>query len=1544
MEKLIDKYETTGVFSVLKLGKSGRTSKDRILTITDNGVSYYRVFKDNKEKDFKMFFIRYKFLENMISSFSSNSKYGHGVEDKDFLELSKEYLLIKDKTESFLKDSITLDNIEYQIITEPKQNPRKYMFCVILRSKATNKGKEAEASYFEKMNLNKGDQSKNSGDVKRPWVLEFRNQNYFEKFKSILDLIKKRKLLAKRESDHQNEEEADKKHDKKNYDKKKEKNVLNKDNNPDMKDSEQEPELIQQIYFMEMAYQYLIKQYFNISNLIKIEKSDKVNNNNPSKLNNFQKQQAKLRLETAILNINYKFKEICQIFVKRIVHDLSSKPFTNGKSVFYLIPMVFPVPSTLKTPSNALFLYYIVGINFQLTWHQVSLKIKDNKSEGDYTVLKGAWNYLKTEFKNRDFANEVFLRLNSNINNTKLDSIRIPLTCIIDYLGFRILCESDIYIDDGGMACSSKRIENINDSESAFNKEISLMFSKEKQSGVTIETLLPVNLSNKDKKEGKSSAFGNYLKHLYKGFKDLDSMIFNEVIVKTLLLDDIKDYKKQIESNQDNDSEHSNKNKIDEKETTIKIEIFEEDKENKLVSEEKISELINYKDKGYEYFDYFNQSYSLKDIFKEPIRYLMDIKALIEIPKEKVDLLNKKVEIAKKPTYFKPEYIFKYLNENYQNDINDIDDNSKLIAYLKKMRQYLLLDKEGYTVSIQQISNLYKNFKENHINYFINLLDSMYFKPYNYFSLKAIMSNYGINSYYLGYIAEMTNAPHIRELCLIEMIASACKKIIFDMIAQKTMEKAYEDIYTGQNENKHPIEFDINSINDKYLENVPVSFYLKYNKTYLKKIHQLSSDFNRHYLNESKEKKSNTKGLYRFYWPQCDKYNSSEKELRKILIGSKQDKQQGNQSIKYENNKNTDLEQLTEAKREIIAFMRALFNFTLEKNEKWDVEINRIKYKNTALWKFILFDNVKHSYNITSDDLFKLCNPTYMSMPALFNSIQDHTGIIFNINLIVNTRFQQNEVVNREFTEDMIVEIRPITRLFGYRCFELCKNENKSYCVDFKLLYNEEMFNVVLKRYLKSRVLRETNDYFAFMMHYNCYLRRLENNDIRLKDNTLEYIMRFTPDIKDKLAYYNYDYCKAFFQNNSTKFISVLFLLLGIIDSISFNKEDEKQVIFTGVSKNIKHVEDYKMVIEYIKDYWFYKHPFLIIVNMLFARVYIRTKLMFNEMVELYYKEALQIANDSLGSDSSIFVASLCEEISQFYLAVDNYYEAMKLLLQAHKFYSLYTEDLFYCYIKNLKRIVKYLIVLGNYKEALIRGQEFIENYQLYSKKLSPDCNFNIEGILLNIINIAEELESWQLGVEMCKILLFDILKVSTDNRIITIKGYRDYRERHKSKVYQSMSTINQNQANSPNQVINNNNDYEEIKLDYLISLYLKLAVKNLTGINRDVFIKYIIKISENISIEKSNIDIIEESSINNDLLIKTVKEIREEGDVSAYLTKILNVLSIKNDQNKIFRNRLEAPLTSLDIDFKAAYDKLCNLYKVFNEKKDIFVIFKNYN
>jgi len=36
---------------------------------------------------------------------------------------------------------------------------------------------------------------------------------------------------------------------------------------------------------------------------------------------------------------------------------------------------------------------------------------------------------------------------------SKSDIPRVPLTCLIDYCGFRVLCESDIYIDDGKDVC-----------------------------------------------------------------------------------------------------------------------------------------------------------------------------------------------------------------------------------------------------------------------------------------------------------------------------------------------------------------------------------------------------------------------------------------------------------------------------------------------------------------------------------------------------------------------------------------------------------------------------------------------------------------------------------------------------------------------------------------------------------------------------------------------------------------------------------------------------------------------------------------------------------------------------------------------------------------------------------------------------------------------------------------------------------------------------------------------------------------------------------
>ena len=56
MEKLIDKHETTGVFSVKKVGKKKCSSKERILILTEDGISYYTTFDYKKEKELINFY------------------------------------------------------------------------------------------------------------------------------------------------------------------------------------------------------------------------------------------------------------------------------------------------------------------------------------------------------------------------------------------------------------------------------------------------------------------------------------------------------------------------------------------------------------------------------------------------------------------------------------------------------------------------------------------------------------------------------------------------------------------------------------------------------------------------------------------------------------------------------------------------------------------------------------------------------------------------------------------------------------------------------------------------------------------------------------------------------------------------------------------------------------------------------------------------------------------------------------------------------------------------------------------------------------------------------------------------------------------------------------------------------------------------------------------------------------------------------------------------------------------------------------------------
>lgn len=78
------------------------------------------------------------------------------------------------------------------------------------------------------------------------------------------------------------------------------------------------------------------------------------------------------------------------------------------------------------------------------------------------------------------------------------------------------------------------------------------------------------------------------------------------------------------------------------------------------------------------------------------------------------------------------------------------------------------------------------------INEIVELLDSLTIMPIDSKSMTQALHASGINCRYLGLIAHRTGLPHIKDLCLVEIIARTCKRLLFQQLAELIMENAEE--------------------------------------------------------------------------------------------------------------------------------------------------------------------------------------------------------------------------------------------------------------------------------------------------------------------------------------------------------------------------------------------------------------------------------------------------------------------------------------------------------------------------------------------------------------------------------------------------------------------------------------------------------------------------------------------------------------------------------------------------------------------------------
>lgn len=332
----------TGVFLVKKLGKKGFSAKERILVVNELTVTYYTIPTPNIK------------TQTFFDSFNKfyKKKTGGNIkveeDERHFGIFCKEFDKIKEEFFKHYKDEIPYEFHETINEVEHKDNQKNFKYPVIIKQKLSDEKNKTNPAFYSKLQTGKGlgDKQKSKlTDKKEFWVLEFYDASYFDRYKRIVDEIRRKKTSVNLKETNAVIKAPEvipkakliKKDEEKKEEKKKEENTIDAD-----------PDIFNMIHYNEICFQYLLKQYYSI----------------PPNNSEFMK----MKYEFAILQLTTKFKEICQMMVKKIIHDLSAKVFQPSGSSFAFFPMMFPVPKSLKKPEQAVFLYYIVGINFTLTW------------------------------------------------------------------------------------------------------------------------------------------------------------------------------------------------------------------------------------------------------------------------------------------------------------------------------------------------------------------------------------------------------------------------------------------------------------------------------------------------------------------------------------------------------------------------------------------------------------------------------------------------------------------------------------------------------------------------------------------------------------------------------------------------------------------------------------------------------------------------------------------------------------------------------------------------------------------------------------------------------------------------------------------------------------------------------------------------------------------------------------------------------------------------------------------------------------------------
>ena len=1029
-------------FIIEKYGKWGITKKERMLILSQDSISYYPIPDDEE------------FHQNCIAF---KNKLKENYDPKKIQELLQGANLTNDMKDKFPKSKqkaeILWKNFDNQIINVERMR------------------------FFEK-GLDK-DQLKKEN---KEWdiIITSNEQDFMRKIRTE---------FANTKSKIENDES---------------KNQKKADENQNNKNVGQNNQFTHYKFLqsLEDIYQILWEEYYK-------EKFNSSKKPEPGKL---------AELELSIKIVLNEFTKYCERLTQVILSYLKPQSFTE-KNMAKIIPILF-VDLLKSEVQDHYLIYHFFGITITMTWNVVTYSLKDEQEldnaekdkrgnsninnlqinnerkeskgtnlninnvggsgqgaelrDDQINKIYGTWDLLKANFKQIDYYQN---SAPDNITD-KSKVLRVPLTCLIDYCGFRFLCECEL----------PGRMKNNDSQKFEPKREIGEKCKAEYfQKCLTLfKELFFCNTSKKggtfQKNDDNYGSQRSYMDNNKNGL-GVEKTPYEK------LFDIVNDYY----SKQDNIGEN-----IEQKSGQQSKSLLFQTLYNKALSDNNnsIASLS---------VEYFNINYN-------------EFNNLIEDPRQ----ISQDNIFFYKKTYFRPELIssntgkdmnFGEQNFDYRNDRDNLENNK---------------------ANDEQNQNKLVNLKDKNLNIFNNSLNSFYFKIYDSETMDNLFHSHGVNISSLGYIAEKSESPYVKEFAMNEMIARTCKKIIFNILATERM---------------IPLLYFLNT-KCSSIQNGPPSFNsselpYKYQKLYNKQENK----------NDQKEDKTTTSWSYFKYLKEItisisstaaqddkDKFfinmwdlkftgqqkNNDDATRNEILnITSAEDKK--NQKIIGDNeghNQNKKAktiiadDHIAMFKELIALFLNVLFNKT---NQKIKVKGKYLDHK--ELWKLIR-EEIDNYYQIESKEILIFCKLSCMSLPPFLSAFEYHTGIKLNWGKVTEVKNETDEKYEQEYfnpknkdqdkkinfvgknttgnftskhilsivwKKEDVLEITPKIKTFSYKFFvSNDKEKNEEYICNYsQLIINRNLSQVenfdkfMLLRFFYEKLSKTNNFSLWYIIFFN---------------------------------------------------------------------------------------------------------------------------------------------------------------------------------------------------------------------------------------------------------------------------------------------------------------------------------------------------------------------------------------------------------------------------------------------------------------------------